>query len=522
MYTFAMRSLLAYACSLKARVHAAPGAAVLAMCLLGCSSATDEMAGPAPGPWTRGAKIPAEAQDVGDPARGAQILLNGSYMSCGVPAKLWDNPLTSMLVRGSLGSDGEIGVPGRDGRNAELPHTLNAFTTADGAEVVNRNCLTCHSGKFDGKLVIGLGNATADFTGGLAGGNTGMAIPDVILSQLGLTEAERANFNKVLRVGRVFGPNTVMRTVGQNPAEAFTGVLLSHHDPVTLAWSDDPLLPVVYHDGKGGVIAEARLTSDPPPWWRAKKKHALFYNGMARGDHRGTMALATGTCVDDLTEAERVDRLFKDMQAFVNTLTAPVYERSIDGDLAAQGKGIFTANCAGCHGTYASNATDDASDTFPNLLFPLEVIGTDAAVANMGVVHAPEFVTWYNGSFYGKITRAAPNDPFPGYMAPPLDGVWATAPYLHNGSVPTIELVLNSKTRPAVWKRVDLDSTHYDENALGWPWVKPPYSQAEAPAAEQKFIYDTSYWSQSNAGHTFGDHLTDVERRAVIEYLKTL
>jgi hypothetical protein len=107
-------------------------------------------------------------------------------------------------------------------------------------------------------------------------------------------------------------------------------------------------------------------------------------------------------------------------------------------------------------------------------------------------------------------------------MAPPLDGIWATAPYLHNGSVPTIELVLNSKARPAVWKRVDLDNANYDENALGWPWIEPPYSQAEAPAAEQKLIYDTSYWSQSNVGHAFGDQLTDGERRSVLEYLKTL
>src|SRR4029077_12999734 len=115
------------------------------------------------------------------------------------------------------------------------PHTLNAFTTTDGAEVLNRNCLGCHSGKFDGELVIGLGNATADFTGGLSGGNTGTPISDTILTQLGLTDAEKANFNKVLRVGRVFGSDTVMRTVGQNPAEAFTGVLLSHHDPAPLA-----------------------------------------------------------------------------------------------------------------------------------------------------------------------------------------------------------------------------------------------------------------------------------------------
>ena len=36
---------------------------------------------------------------------------------------------------------------------------------------------------------------------------------------------------------------------------------------------------------------------------------------------------------------------------------------------------------------------------------------------------------------------------------PPLDGVWATAPYLHNGSVPTLEAVLKSSDRPALWQR---------------------------------------------------------------------
>lgn len=69
---------------------------------------------------------------------------------------------------------------------------------------------------------------------------------------------------------------------------------------------------------------------------------------------------------------------------------------------------------------------------------------------------------------------------------------------------------------------MDLDDTHYDEKALGWPWETPPYTQAAAPASEQKFIFDTSYWSQSNAGHTFGGNLTDAERASVLEYLKTL
>jgi cytochrome c5 len=497
-------------------------AAALSASLAGCSSSKDSGSATAPveGPWTFGAKLSAEPQEAGDPVRGKEILLNGSYMSCGVPLKLWDDPNFGPIVQKSLGVTGDTNVPGREGRNATLPHTVNTFTTTDGADVVNRNCLMCHSGHFDGDLVIGLGNATADFTGGLANGTQTAAIPDSAFAQLGLSTAEQSNLDKILRTARIFDERTAMRTIGQNPAESLTGLLLAHHDPQTLAWSDTELQPVIVRDADGNVIPEPRLTSDPPPWWRAKKKNALFYNGMARGDHRGTMALATAVCVDSVTEAERVDGLFKDMQAYIGTIVAPVYKRSIDRALAAKGKGIFTTTCSGCHGTYGDDPTNDASDTYPNLLIPLDVIGTDPVVANMGVVHAPQFVDWYNGSFYGKITRAVPNDPFPGYMPPPLDGIWATAPYLHNGSVPTIELVLNSKARPPVWRRVDLDDTHYDEEALGWPWEVP--SPGDAGATEQKMVYDTSYWSQSNEGHTFGDALTDAERRSVIEYLKTL
>ncbi len=506
----------------RSRLAASSCTAFLALSSVACSST--ETAHPSDDgaePWKSGFTLPAEPQESGDAVRGEQILLNGSYMSCGIPLKLVDSAIGPNLLA-SFGAGGELGVPGREGRNATLPHTLNAFTTSDGADVVNQNCMSCHSGKFDGELVIGMGNATADFTGGLSRGMPAGGLPDSVLDQLGLDAVEKANFSKLLRAAGSFGPETVMRTIGQNPAEAFTGALLAHHDPMTLAWSDEPLKPVEIRDASGNLMPDARLTSDPPPWWRAKKKNALFYNGMARGDHRGTMALATSVCVDDVVEAERVDGLFKDMQAFIGTVIAPTYRRSVDRELANSGKGVFLRACAGCHGTYADDPTADARDTYPNLLIPLEMIGTDPAVANMGVVHAPQFVDFYNGSFYGKITRTVPDDPFPGYMAPPLDGIWATAPYLHNGSVPTIELVLNSKARPAVWKRVDLDDTHYDENALGWPWEAVPYSQADAPAAEQKFIYDTSYWSQSNTGHTFGDALTDAERRSVLEYLKTL
>jgi hypothetical protein len=377
----------------------------------------------------------------------------------------------------------------------------------------------CHGSMADGELVIGLGNATADFTGDASGSQT---VTPAILKALGLNDEEVAQFQMMSDRAAAVSEYAETRTIGNNPAESMAIGLMLHHDRDTLAWSDEPLVEAVIKDHAGNLISETFITSDPPPWWRAKKKNALFYNGMARGDHRGTMALATSLCVDTVARAEEVDKAFKDIHAYVVSIEAPVWPRSVDAEQAAEGKQIFERDCAGCHGSYAEDPRDDDGDSYPNLLLPLDVIGTDPVVAEGGVVHAPELVEWYNSSFYGKQTRMEPNDPFPGYMPPPLDGIWATAPYLHNGSVPTIELVLDSTRRPAVWRRVDYDSTNIDEEALGWPWLAIDKPQAELPSHEQRHVYDTSYWSQSRAGHTFGDHLSRDDRRAVIEYLKTL
>lgn len=125
--------------------------------------------------------------------------------------------------------------------------------------------------------------------------------------------------------------------------------------------------------------------------------------------------------------------------------------------------------------------------------------------------------SWFNEDYPIRATA--------GYQAPPLDGVWATAPYFHNGSVPTVYHVLNSKARPKVFARsfrTDLDA--YDARKLGWK-IEVPRDKPDAgklSPIEQRKIYDTTQIGRGNGGHTFGDKLSEEERAAVIEYLKTL
>ena len=194
------------------------------------------------------------------------------------------------------------------------------------------------------------------------------------------------------------------------------------------------------------------------------------------------------------------------------SLRAPKYPLAIDKDQAAKGEVVFRANCAKCHGTYGEKWT------YPNKVIPLEEIGTDRRRFD-GVTK--KFGEAYDKSWFAKDYKSIYTD---GYQAPPLDGIWATAPYLHNGSVPTLYNLLSSKTRPKVFTRsYATDRSAYDDKKVGWKVTVPTEADPKKLSPlEYRRIYDTSKVGRSNAGHTFGDKLSEEERMAVIEYLKTL
>ncbi|WP_434419869.1 hypothetical protein [Nannocystis pusilla] len=167
-----------------------------------------------------------------------------------------------------------------------------------------------------------------------------------------------------------------------------------------------------------------------------------------------------------------------------------------------------------------------------------------------------------------------------GYLAPPLHGVWATAPYLHNGSVPNVWEILKPAERKSIWLRLstpprpdqagdvvmgyDTSLTAYDAEKVGWyyqelaceagvgvtPYIDCTPGSDNDPLAqlllstlysnfigvwnilyppilteeqmEERKIYNTHMHGQGNEGHEFTAVLTDDERLAILEYLKTL
>jgi hypothetical protein len=118
------------------------------------------------------------------------------------------------------------------------------------------------------------------------------------------------------------------------------------------------------------------------------------------------------------------------------------------------------------------------------------------------------FADGYSWGFH-ELRKVLPE----GYQAVLLDGIWLRAPYLHNGSVPTlIDLLALPKDRPRKFYR------GYDV----FDPVNVGFVSTGAEAARLGFEYDTSVPGNSNQGHTYGTELSEEQKRALVEFLKTL
>jgi mono/diheme cytochrome c family protein len=206
--------------------------------------------------------------------------------------------------------------------------------------------------------------------------------------------------------------------------------------------------------------------------------------------------------------------------AFNEDLPPPPYPFAVDDIAKTIGLGIYIDACESCH-----------KDNNPTI-YPASLIGTDPNRA--------EQVTLAQRERFIDALQLACKDPVAcdvpetdiirdiaatgrGYVAAPLDGIWARAPYLHNGSVPTLEhLLLPASSRPKQFKR---GSIRYDERKVGFAWES---SITDA----NTHVFDTNEAGASNVGHDrYVSRLTgrvyDFSRSpslryALLEYLKTL
>lgn len=219
-----------------------------------------------------------------------------------------------------------------------------------------------------------------------------------------------------------------------------------------------------------------------------------------------------------------------DVEAWVNDLEPPAWPTqvfgAIDIDKAAAGKALYDENCAACHQVVTPY------ETYKAVLTKVDEVGTDPAAEETSLQtvtldgEETAKLTILVKETVGAILRkpgdaldAAAVEALPDkfgqtgsdtYKARPLNAIWATAPYLHNGSVPTLDDLLRPEAeRPA----------SFTTGGFGFDPVKVGIVHYEG---EDAFTLDTGVKANGNMGHAYGTTLGDAERAALLEYLKTL
>lgn len=213
---------------------------------------------------------------------------------------------------------------------------------------------------------------------------------------------------------------------------------------------------------------------------------------------------------------------------------------AIDTDKAAKGKALYQQNCAACHEQFTSSPPPDnmpqrswVLNTRPiaeigtdpneakNFPVPVNVNGNQVPLPQAIASLIPKIITAYNQDPENHVTDAEKvawnHGRTPAewrgpqvYSARPMAGVWATPPYLHNGSVLTLyDLLLPASQRPA---KFFVGSRNYDPVRLGY---------MNEQDALRIFTFDTTQPGNSNAGHEYGTSLSEDQKMQLLEFMKS-
>ncbi len=343
------------------------------------------------------------------------------------------------------------------------------------------NCLSCHQGKVAGMVIPGVPNSHFAMQ---------TLMEDVRSTKLKLHK-------KLARMDLASTVFPLGTSNGTTNAVMFGVALMANRDP-ELNFRPSVPPPMTHHD------------HDAPAWWNFKKKSHLYCDGFAPKGHRPLMQFMLIPENGPKQFAELEDE-FEEVYAWLESLEAPAYPFAVDKQLAGQGEVVFNNHCADCHGTYG------AEETYPNKIVPIEEVATDPVRLKS---LSPEHRRGYAKTWFGHFGEDETVDDPGGYVAPPLDGIWASGPYFHNGAVPTLWHVLHPSERPKVWRRTE---DGYDQQNVGLEIATFDELPADVKSGrERRKYFDTTQFGKSAAGHTFPDALTDDEKQAVLEYLKTL
>jgi len=241
-------------------------------------------------------------------------------------------------------------------------------------------------------------------------------------------------------------------------------------------------------------------TADLPSLWNQRVRRGLWLHWDGNNDlveeRNKSAAIGAGATPEslDLASLKRVEDWILDLKppAFPpQRLRQPLVER---------GRQAYQAACSSCH---------DLGSAKVGQVVDIGEIKTDPERLRS---FTPELAVRMNTIGTGYPWQFKHFRKTNGYSNMPLDGIWLRAPYLHNGSVPTLRALMFPDERPSVFFRA------YDV----YDWDKGGFVSSGPGAEKDGVRFDTSLRGNGNGGHLYGTTLPADDRVALIEYLKTL
>lgn len=280
----------------------------------------------------------------------------------------------------------------------------------------------------------------------------------------------------------------------------------------SMAWMDrkprwgrgrvDPVNPAKF-SFLGIPVDQTIGNSDTEPVWnmraRVDNQYRYYWDGLLHGPLRETVlssALAASTTPRTLPLED-----LKRMEDWLLDAPVPRYPFPVDQALASQGGTVFRQHCADCHAVGGKRT---------GKVIPIAEVGTDRHRLDSWTRQAADNFNALGKDQPWEFTHFEKTD---GYTAVLLDGVWLRGPYLHNGSAATlVDLLEPVANRPKKFYRgYDL----YDQEKVGFITQGPD-------AARVGFLQDAAVPGNANTGHLWGTTLPPDQKRALVEYMKTL
>ncbi len=199
----------------------------------------------------------------------------------------------------------------------------------------------------------------------------------------------------------------------------------------------------------------------------------------------------------------------KRVRDWIWKLPPPRYPYAIDEAAAARGATVYAQHCVDCH---ADHRFKDGvkSGTRVGLVDDIDRIATDRHRLDS---YTAEFATNQYALYPESAYRFTHFRKTNGYANQPLDGIWLRGPYLHNGSVPTLRdlLELPANRPQAFYRGYDV----FDQERVGFVSTVPSAN------GQAFFRFDTTVPGNGNGGHLYGTTLSDGDKGALVEYMKT-